>query len=571
MWDIIVLLANMNRYGGNGWKRFPLQHSLPKPNQQPVLFQANTVSDELLAKTKSIPAQQVILAKMVLDMELGQPILWQGNAEMTAIDLLSRIRKQELALQANGYPSTFNNISNWVLSGSGLIFLAPEDVFLGMVFLANRGLLKISYDSSADKDAPEHQRVEEITVTTYGDEVLNTVPRTLIISDYQERLALRKKADLQTKLALVEHNIQQKQALIPLLLYPHPVTGYSGWQFLKRLNTTLNEMGWMSKLMSGKETLSWAQIRKTIDPNNRLDFQVVQEQVLGLIRLGALEFVQNRKSARNYIKLKPGLKATLDSPNGDPMKTFNLDVSHIRGWFQSAQKQSKDQVVKREQHLIQMEKEANASRLNFDALKRSYQISLKALKEQSETGSIESDALSLLQQAESLKGRVLMEEDVQKGLDRWMNSLRFQFSEWQLALESNLAQRDRLMIGLEGAERINQPQQLVSQLMLLFEADNKAHEALDNTLNQMLKEAIKKTGPTDWRLSIKNPLNQASDRLSIQSRTALLLADYRPEPETVRPKVGTNSTAVAENQPTVKPPPSPAYTQFYGDETEKDI
>jgi hypothetical protein len=568
---MVVLLVNINRYGGNGLKRFPVQPFWPSRSQQLVHFQANTPSDELMTKTRSLPAQQVILAKMVLDMELGQPILWQGNTEMTAIDLLARIRKQELALQANGYPSTFHNLSNWVLSGSGLIFLAPEDVFLGMVFLANRGLLKISYDSSADKNVPEHQRVEEITVTTYGDEVLNNVPRTLIESDYQERSALRKKADLQTKLALVEHNAQQKQSLIPLLLYPHPVTGYSGWQFLKRFNATLNEMGWMSKLMTGKEILTWPQLKKAMDPSSRLDFQILQEQVLGLMKLGALEFVQNRKSARSYIKLKPGLKAALDSSNSEPMKTFNLDVSHIRGWFQSAQKQSKDQVVKREQHLIQMEKEATASRLNFEALKRSYQSILKALKEQSGVGSIETDLLPLLQQAESLKGRVLMEEDVQKGLERWMNSLRFQFAEWQLALESNLAQRDRLMIGLEGAERINQPQQLVSQLMLLFEADNKAHDALDSTLNQMLKEAIKKTGPTDWRLSVKNPLNQSADRLSIQSRTALLLADYRPEAETVNPQTGNGPVKPAENQSTPKPSTPPAYTQFYGDETEKDI
>jgi hypothetical protein len=107
--------------------------------------------------------------------------------------------------------------------------------------------------------------------------------------------------------------------------------------------------------------------------------------------------------------------------------------------------------------------------------------------------------------------------------------------------------------------------------MLLFEADNKAHDALDSTLNQMLKEAIKKTGPTDWRLSVKNPLNQSADRLSIQSRTALLLADYRPEAETVKPQTGNSPVKPAENKATPIPSTPPAYTQFYGDETEKDI
>jgi hypothetical protein len=127
------------------------------------------------------------------------------------------------------------------------------------------------------------------------------------------------------------------------------------------------------------------------------------------------------------------------------------------------------------------------------------------------------------------------------------------------------------MIGLEGTEQINQPQQLVSQLILLFDADKRAHDALDNTLNQLIKDAIKKTGPTDWRLSVKNPLNQTSERLSVDSRIRLLLSEYRPEPEPVKPQTDNPATRSPQKQSTPKAPPPPPYSQFYGEETEKDI
>jgi hypothetical protein len=573
----MVLLANVNRYGATGLKRLPDRAASPASGRQPILFQSSRPSDEdMLAKTRSLSPQQVVLAKITLDMELGQPILWQGNIEMSAIDLLSRIRKQEFSLLAQGYPSSLRNIANWALQGSGLSLVPIEEVYGAMLFLENRGLLHFTYDKGSGPDALDFQKVDEVTVTRVGDEVLNSVPRSLIESDYQDRLALRKKAETLMKVALVEHQAQQKNALVPLMFYQHPATGYSGWQLLKRLNTVVNEQTWMKKLWNGKETLSWAQIYKALDSSNRLDKLAIQAQVLALIKQDVLQFVQTKHEARSYIRFRPGLKPALDAIASDPMTTFNLTVSHIRGWFQAAQKQSKEQVLQREQHLIQMEKEAEASRMNCEDVKRGYQTSLKALKQHVDTtvstdATDESERMRLVQRAESLRGRLLLEEDVQKGLERWMNTLRFQFAEWQLTLESNVAQRDRLMIGLEGTEQINQPQQLVSQLILLFDADKRAHDALDNTLNQLIKDAIKKTGPTDWRLSVKNPLNQTSERLSVDSRIRLLLSEYRPEPEPVKPQTDNPATRSPQKQSTPKAPPPPPYSQFYGEETEKDI